>query len=429
MSNYNTNYLQNNSLTQQAIQQGVGFQNQLLTNAQNLSLKKPSTNEFFKSFMGTNNNLSVGAMSPLNKGSQQISTGLSQQTPTKGAKLAGSAGMIGGIADSVGSMFKSSADNNVSEGINSAHAVASDTLMSIPTPITQIIGGAMKVQAAGKSALDSLTGGATSLTGEVTTSDKIMDSNLLAFSGISEINALTKKTVKGSNSDLESEINKGYSATDGIDSADFGGITRLFGGRKVRNKMKDRKNRANKIDKENLLKKNAIYSADKEFNASMNSSQDIDSKNRQSLQGGINSRLLAAKKGAKLQFKNIINNIEDKKVVELSKGGKVNVIPDGALHSRKHKLDIDGVTDKGIPVISYEDGGSTEKIEQHAEVEVDEVILHIELTKKLEDLLEQFNKTENKKEKDVLAIEAGKILTEELLENTEDNTGLINTIE
>lgn len=104
-------------------------------------------------------------------------------------------------------------------------------------------------------------------------------------------------------------------------------------------------------------------------------------------------------------------------------GGAVNVIPDGALHAHKHHLeDIDGkfeeVTTKGIPVITEEKGGD---IKQHAEVEREEIIFNLEVTKQLEKLMQDGS--------DEAAIEAGKLLVYEILENTVDNTGLLNTVE
>lgn len=110
-------------------------------------------------------------------------------------------------------------------------------------------------------------------------------------------------------------------------------------------------------------------------------------------------------------------------------GGKMNVIPEGALHARKHNLPeeiSEHVTRKGIPVITLEDG---DKIIQHAEVEVNEIIFHKKTTDKLEDFFKRFNEAETKKEKDKLAIEAGKFLTTEILENTDDNTGLLQEVE
>ena len=41
-------------------------------------------------------------------------------------------------------------------------------------------------------------------------------------------------------------------------------------------------------------------------------------------------------------------------------GGKVNVIPEGALHARLHHMDIDGITKKGIPVVVKKEDGEVE---------------------------------------------------------------------
>lgn len=358
-----------------------------------------------------------------------------------GGKLAGSMGLVGGISDALGSFIPSSADNEVSEGINSGMDVASDALMAIPTPFTQIAGGAMKVAGFGKDALDKLTNGKTGLANEFTMTDKILDSHLLGLTPIGVLNSLTKEKIEGSDKDLESESTLGYDMSTGPDTSEVGGVSKAFGkiskffsGKdSVNEGIEARKKLAERTDGENLLKKSASYSEKKNLQAAGNSTQDLVSKNRQRLQGSGNlNKLLVAKKGDKLLLKNIVNNvvqnraqrlIENEEIETLAKGGKVNVIPEGVLHSRKHNLDIDGITEKGIPVVTHEKG---DKIKQHAEVEVDEVILHLSLTKKLEKLLEQFNKSEIKKEKDELQIEAGKLLTKELLENTEDNTGLID---
>jgi len=70
-------------------------------------------------------------------------------------------------------------------------------------------------------------------------------------------------------------------------------------------------------------------------------------------------------------------------------------------------------TQKGIPVIDN-------KGEQQAEIELNEIIFNLEVTKKLEELCEDGS--------DEAAIEAGKLLVQEILFNTEDRTGLINTL-
>lgn len=105
------------------------------------------------------------------------------------------------------------------------------------------------------------------------------------------------------------------------------------------------------------------------------------------------------------------------------KGGKVNVIPDGALHAHKHHLEdispeYEQVTSKGIPVVTEEEGG---KLKQHAEIERNEIIFRLEVTKKLEELMKDGS--------DDAAIEAGKLLAHEIINNTVDNTGLMEVVE
>lgn len=107
-------------------------------------------------------------------------------------------------------------------------------------------------------------------------------------------------------------------------------------------------------------------------------------------------------------------------------GGSINVIPEGALHARKHNLEelnpeLEGnITKKGIPVISQDEGG---EVIQQAEIERSEWILNLEATNKIEELRKKYHSTESQEEKDQIAIEAGKLVAHEIMENTIDNTG------
>jgi hypothetical protein len=108
---------------------------------------------------------------------------------------------------------------------------------------------------------------------------------------------------------------------------------------------------------------------------------------------------------------------------KFAEGGKVNVIPDGALHAHKHHLEdispeYEQVTSKGIPVVTEEEGG---KLKQHAEIERNEIIFRLEVTKKLEELMKDGSND--------AAIEAGKLLAHEIINNTVDNTGLMEVVE
>lgn len=132
-------------------------------------------------------------------------------------------------------------------------------------------------------------------------------------------------------------------------------------------------------------------------------------------------RVVKLSKGKKSKVQKIQEEVRAEEVAGFKNGGTVNVIPDGALHKNRHHLeDVDEkfeeVTTKGIPVITEGDG-----ITQHAEVEREEIIFNLDVTKQLEKLMEDGS--------DEAAIEAGKLLVHEILENTVDNTGLINKVE
>jgi len=186
-----------------------------------------------------------------------------------------------------------------------------------------------------------------------------------------------------------------------------------------------------RTDTSNLLAGNTAYKSGQENLAASNTFADISQKNAQALYGGVNNRMLMAKSGAK------INPAKLRSIAKKAKGGTIkksevgtgmNVIPDGALHARKNNLDGDlakAVTEKGIPVVSYEEGG---EVKQHAEIEINEIIFTKAVTDKLEGLFKKYNESESDKEKDEIAVECGKLLTAEILENTDDRTGLLETV-
>ena len=103
------------------------------------------------------------------------------------------------------------------------------------------------------------------------------------------------------------------------------------------------------------------------------------------------------------------------KVPQFKEGGTVNVIPEGALHARLNKMEGGGetITKKGIPVV---DNNGT----QQAEIENNEIIFRKEVTTEIEKL--------EKDGSDQAAIQCGKLLAFEILENTEDKTGLTQTL-
>lgn len=149
---------------------------------------------------------------------------------------------------------------------------------------------------------------------------------------------------------------------------------------------------------------------------------------------GYTPQLLLSKKGMKFPeldvARSIINSWAVRSTEEPQKfqlGGKMNLIPEGALHARKHNLEkvnpeLEGqITSKGIPVVAQGEGG----VIQQAEIEKEEVIFRKEFTDKLEGLYKQYQEDSS----DDVAIEAGKLICYELLKNTDDRSGLIKSIE
>ena len=121
------------------------------------------------------------------------------------------------------------------------------------------------------------------------------------------------------------------------------------------------------------------------------------------------------------EFKNG-GKTEDSDVPEIEETTQKNVIPEGALHKNKHHMEhAEGLTKKGIPVIDDEG-------DQQAEIEHSEIIFTLEVTKKLEEYYDIFYSDDStNKEKEQAALEAGKLLVYQILENTEDRTGLIDS--
>ncbi len=131
-------------------------------------------------------------------------------------------------------------------------------------------------------------------------------------------------------------------------------------------------------------------------------------------------------------------DLKQEEVEAFKQGGQMNVIPEvfkqggavipsGSLHAHKNHMQLASeglITPKGIPVISEENG----EIQQQAEIEREEVIFDKQATTDIEKLYKKFNETDKESEKNEIAIKAGKILTDIFINNTEDNTGLIEKV-
>lgn len=283
--------------------------------------------------------------------------------------------------------------------------------------------------------------------------------------GLKGINLLDQATAKAAKEQAtEGASAKGYELEKNVKAGTtYGG---LFGG----GSRRDTNRLTKRYDVSNLRKMGISYGAGMSQLAAQNTFGDIQARNYQDLQGGLTTRILSAQQGVKMAPSRIkslkqramkqrtlkIQNVskkdaepitspkEEPKVImsapksrknefsilksnvrQFAEGGQMNVIPDGALHARKNNLPEEiskDVTNKGIPVVTYdEDGG----LIQHAEIEKNEIIFNKSTTDKLEDYFKQYKE----KEEDDIAIECGKFLANEILTNTDDKTGLLNTVE
>ena len=192
-----------------------------------------------------------------------------------------------------------------------------------------------------------------------------------------------------------------------IDAASNLAGKRILGGRKDANRFIAKQNANNSLV-------DRIYNESLTKDGRLANAQNILSQNQTRYIGGRQD-MAVGKRGMKLP-----SVYEIRQLLEIKKfadGGKMNVIVEGAYHSRKNHLsdinpELEDVTPKGIPVITRDEGG---EIVQTAEVEQKEMILHLELTEKLETLWKDGSEE--------AMIEAGKLLAEEIINNTDDKTG------
>ena len=205
---------------------------------------------------------------------------------------------------------------------------------------------------------------------------------------------------------------------DDIDTAQSIGGSRVnfMLNRKTRSKMNDyvkEQNRKNAlltdISRTNTLRKQSDYA------------QDLNKQNMNRYSGNTYQNMAVGKEGLKLPNREMLDAIYAKKVTAFKDGGIIgvdsNVIPEGALHKELNHMeeyneDLDKViTDKGIAVVTTDKDG---KVEQVAEIEKEEIVFRLELTKKIEELWHEGTPE--------AMLKAGKLLVKEIMGNTDDNT-------
>ena len=196
---------------------------------------------------------------------------------------------------------------------------------------------------------------------------------------------------------------------------------RMMFGKKKANKFIEKQNKKNEY-LDNLITTNT-YSKQSDY------ATDLSQQNINKAQGSSFMNNSIGKNGMKLMPLNVakqkllLNNMykqylvnNNQEVERYENGGSFSIIPEGARHSRLNHINelnpaFEDLTRKGIPVIYKDENG----VVQTAEIERGEIIFSKEITDKIEEL--------RKIDTDESAIEAGKILSEEIITNTEDKTG------
>lgn len=355
----------------------------------------------------------------IGEGGSSVAAKLGQHLQSIGGK-SGILGGVGNYIDSADGLIPHKQQSGLTETVNKAFDQASNAVMKI----NPLAGTIMK---AGGFVADGLTTLGVG-TDQMTTADKLLDSKFLKLTPMGLLNAFGAKAADKINKDDEafSQVGSSYSSSEN----DVNNATKKSGKKYglFSNRARKKANRQIREAKRQQLLIGDIAdqaSIDKLTEQSMSdiyaNKMEFDS------QGGFNSRMSVGRNGMKIFSKEYLKRAKNISQFTLKpkeqntqifkNGGKVNVIPEGALHARLNHLDVDNITNKGIPVIA-KDGN---KIEQQAEIEVNEIIFHKDLTLELEKLWKEGT--------DEAAIKAGKLLVKEILENTEDNTGLIDQVE
>lgn len=388
-------------------------------------------------------------------------------------KQTGVAGLAGQTFDNLDNMFFTKQhinDSALTKGLNNTYdSISSAAMMFYPG-----LGVSLK---AGKLAADGLSALGVG-TDQMTTTDQILDSSFMKFTPAGIINGLGAKRTQqfSANNNTIEQVGGDYGGSvDTINNAVSKANKKygLFSG--------GARKRDNKLIDLARGQQNTMTDISNDYQDQLANKSDLAyTRYNQDINGGIQQQYLrVAKHGAILQriklrkhrkggqiednidvnqeqWQPIINleyseiskfkeggQIEESNewqptinlnIQKLEEGGKTdkpkqesdkieetnqkNVIPEGALHARKHNMEnAEDLTKKGIPVVDN-------KGEQQAEIECNEIIFNLEVTKQLEELHNKYQEA-TQKEKDELAVEAGKLLVYQIMHNTEDRTGLI----
>ena len=382
--------------------------------------------------MNANTNKAVNGLS---KSAANMATGTAGSTVKPGGGLFSKANIgntmskAGGYADMIGSFIPKKEQSALTTGLNQGYDAAANMISSVPG-VGTIVGGAMKIGGMLSDGLTALGVG----TDQMTTTDKILDSKFMKLTPMGLVNAFGAKKADTIYKDNETWEQQG-SAYGGSMAKVDDALTKS--GKKYGAFSGKARGKANAQIAEAKRQQNLVSDINQEAQDAFAASNysGIGLRNELALSGGYRN-MAVGRNGMKILdvesqwAREVLTKVKirpkeklEEQPPKFAEGGKVNVIPDGALHAHKHHLEdispeYEQVTSKGIPVVTEEEGG---KLKQHAEIERNEIIFRLEVTKKLEELMKDGS--------DDAAIEAGKLLAHEIINNTVDNTGLMEVVE
>lgn len=289
---------------------------------------------------------------------------------------------------------KSSSNRNASDqSASEIRSNLSDAAIKSGNPIamaiglgTKILDGVMDATGARSSQISKEVKEKTGITGAARFLNNAMNflpGNPLAMGG--------KKLTDAEISQETENIRSAFTGTlDDIDAAQSIGGSRvnfMLSGktrRRMNNYVKEQNRKNNlltDISRTNTLRKQSDYA------------QDLNKQNLNRYSGNTYQNMAVGKEGLKLPNREMLDAIYAKKVTAFKDGGVIgvdsNVIPEGALHKELNHMEeyneeLDKViTDKGIAVVTTDKDG---KVEQVAEIEKEEIVFRLELTKKIEEL-------------------------------------------
>ena len=415
------------------------------------------------------NKVTYNGLSPEERFKQEMSAGMNLRAEqqalqnTEALNKAQKWGNVGQAATdaitTVGNAFgakQAATDSDTTKTVDMVYNGAADAISNLG-PYGKAIGGAMKIAGAAGNIIQEMGGG----TDQQTTVDKWMDSAFFSWN-IGMLNGFAGKNTDSFGADMDTLAAVGSSyggtAADISDAADKAGKKYGLFSTKARKKANEAIAQAK--SQQNLMGSIADNATDQRL-AVQSMGEQAGLAYSLMTDGGYNQKYTyAAKQGGMLEWNpvetlewepqvelnwelpkfkeggniDIVEELEwipefrsggktlDTEVPEIEETAQKNVIPEGALHKNKHHMEhADGLTKKGIPVIDDEG-------EQQAEIEHSEIIFTLEVTKKLEEYYDIFYSDESSnKDKEQAALEAGRLLVYQILENTEDRTGLIDS--